>query len=373
MMGAFPPEAAEAQASPRTPGGIPLQEVRRVAVLRALSLGDMVCATPALRALRTTFPRASVTLVGQGWASDWARRIDAIDEFIALPPHPLVGQETSPSSWSNFVSRMQGLQLDLALQMHGSGGVSNGIVCQWGARENLVFHEPGVAAPADTFGVPWPERGSEPLRLMRLLHPLGVVDEPSAPLSLVHPVSPQDRQELAALLAACGMAAGRGVGWVCVHPGSKWPSRRWAAERFAQVALELSQRGHDILLTGGEPERALAEQICQRVPRAINLCGRTTLWTLGAAIEGARLLVCNDTGVSHIAAALSVPSVVISCGSDVARWSPANPLRHRVLWSAPPCRPCMAHACTQPTHLCAQDIRVEQVLSACQEALVAGH
>ncbi len=350
------------------------EAVSRIAVLRALSLGDMVCATRALNALRAKFPQATITLVGQAWAAGWASRIEAIDEFIALPPHPLTGEASSPDAWQAFISRMREMRFDLALQMHGSGSISNGIVLQWRARHTLVFHEPQVAPPAGACGMPWPDRGSEPLRLLRLLRliePLGMPEEAMGAISLSHPVTDDDRFKLAALLEACGRAPGRGTGWVCVHPGSKWRSRRWPVARFAQVARELSERGHDILLTGAQAERPLIEEISRQVPHAINLCGRTDLWTLGAAIEGARLLVCNDTGVSHIAAALGVPSVVISCGSEVARWSPADPLRHRVLWSAPPCRPCMGSECSQPVHRCAQDISVEQVLATAEEALLA--
>jgi ADP-heptose:LPS heptosyltransferase len=266
---------------------------------------------------------------------------------------------------------MRGMRLDLALQLHGSGGVSNGIVLQWQARHTMVFHEPQVAPPPGTCGVPWPDRGSEPQRLMRLLQPLGPLNDVTSPLGLSHPVSDEDRRQLNSVLAACGRPVGRGKGWVCMHPGSKWLSRRWPVARFAEVARELSARGHDILVTGAEAERPLIEEICRQVPQAINLCGRTDLWTLGAAIDGARMLICNDTGVSHIAAALGVPSVVVSCGSEVARWSPADPLRHRVLWSAPPCRPCMGSECSQPVHRCAQDITVEQVLAASEEALLA--
>lgn len=370
MMASVAHDLSQVQPLPQATPGRCLEGVRRVAVLRALSLGDMVCATPALQALRARFPKASVTLVGQAWAADWASRIAAIDEFIALPPHPLIGLPSTPGAWADFVSQMVGMQLDLAVQLHGSGGVSNGIVSQWQARHTLVFHEPGLQPLPGTWGVPWPERGSEPRRLMRLLQPLGLKADVAAPLSLNHPVTDEDRQELASLLGPCARAAEQGHGWVCVHAGSKWASRRWPSARFAEVAGELSRRGLDILLTGGEPERGLAEEISRQVPNAINLCGRTNLWTLGAAIDGARLLICNDTGVSHIAAARRVPSVVISCGSDVARWSPADPLRHRVLWSAPPCRPCMGCECQQPVHRCAQDISVEQVLAACEEALL---
>lgn len=350
-----------------------LGPVRHLAILRALSLGDMVCATPALRALRQRFPRASITLVAQPWAEDWAERIDEVDDFVALPPHPLTSEAGADEAlWSVFVQAMQALCLDLAVQLHGSGRLSNGVVAQWGARHVLAFHEagqPGQGRPAG-FGVAWPNEGSEVARLMQLVGTLGWPVGPPASLRLVHPVDDMDRTRARRLLRAQGLQPGQGQGWVCVHPGSKWASRRWPAARFAAVASELAQRGHTIVLTGTEQERELARAIQQEVPQAIDLCGRTDLWTLGAVIDAASLLLCNDTGVSHVAAARRVPSVVVSCGSDVARWSPADALRHRVLWSAPPCRPCMQSDCTQVRHICAQDISVTQVLAAAQSVLL---
>ena len=95
---------------------------------------------------------------------------------------------------------------------------------------------------------------------------------------------------------------------------------------------------------------------------ALNLCGRTSLWTLGALVEGAEAVVCNDTGLSHIATALQRPSVVIACGSDTRRWAPLDATRHRVLAQDLPCRPC-AHRHCPTAHECASAISVEQVLA----------
>ena len=119
-----------------------------------------------------------------------------------------------------------------------------------------------------------------------------------------------------------------------------------------------------MVLTGGAPEAELVNALAACMNHdAVNLAGRTSLWTLGALIEGAERVVCNDTGVSHIAAALGRPSVVVSCGADVARWAPLDAERHRVLWQPMACRPC-AHAECPFEHDCARAIGVSQVLHA---------
>ena len=80
------------------------------------------------------------------------------------------------------------------------------------------------------------------------------------------------------------------------------------------------------------------------------------------------MLVCNDTGVSHVAAALRVPSVVVACGSEVSRWAPADAALHRVLAKPAPCRPC-AHAECPVGHGCALALTVEEVVQALHSLL----
>jgi ADP-heptose:LPS heptosyltransferase len=79
-------------------------------------------------------------------------------------------------------------------------------------------------------------------------------------------------------------------------------------------------------------------------------------------------LICNDTGVSHIAAAVQAPSLVVACGSEVLRWAPLNRQLHVVIADYPPCRPCMFDVCPY-THACALTIDAAQVASAALQRL----
>jgi ADP-heptose:LPS heptosyltransferase len=82
-------------------------------------------------------------------------------------------------------------------------------------------------------------------------------------------------------------------------------------------------------------------------------------------------VICNDTGISHVAAAVGTRSVVVSCGAEVARWAPPRSDLHEVLWGDVACRPC-AHASCPTAHECAQAVGVAQVLAAARRALRAG-
>jgi ADP-heptose:LPS heptosyltransferase len=105
--------------------------------------------------------------------------------------------------------------------------------------------------------------------------------------------------------------------------------------------------------------------------RAHDLAGKTTLGGLAALLERVPLVVCNDTGISHLAAALRTPSVVVASGSDTSRWAPADALRHRVLADYPACRPCSHRVCPVG-HVCARNVEVDDVIATARAQLTLG-
>jgi ADP-heptose:LPS heptosyltransferase len=122
-----------------------------------------------------------------------------------------------------------------------------------------------------------------------------------------------------------------------------------------------------VVVTGTAQESSLAAELAGglRAP-PLDFSGRTSLGQFGALVQGAALVVANDTGISHVAAALGTPSVIVSCGADPARWAPLDRMRHRVLAAAVPCRPC-AHRICPTQHECATGIRVDDVLACIDE------
>jgi ADP-heptose:LPS heptosyltransferase len=354
----LPTRSARRAARPAPP---PLEgPIERIAVFRALVLGDLLNAVPALRALRRRHPRARITLIGLPWAAEWVQHVDALDDFIAFPGHPeLPERACDVRAWPTFLAEVQARRYDLALQLHGSGRMVNSIVALFGARCTAGFADDTAWRPeADApWYVPWPERGHEVERLLALTDRLGC---PRDGLGLEFPVSEADRASLARTWP--GVRDARP--YVVVHAGAQLPSRRWPVERFAAVAERLVQRGYTVVLTGSADEAELVARLSAAIPwPTVNLAGRTTLWTLGALVEGAAHLVCNDTGVSHIAAALGTPSVVVSSGGDALRWAPLDRARHTVLWQAMGCRPC-THAVCPIGHDCARAIGVQEVTQA---------
>ncbi|WP_119154950.1 glycosyltransferase family 9 protein [Caldimonas tepidiphila] len=344
--------------------------MRRIAVFRALMLGDLLCATPALRALKGAFPSAEITLVGLPWARELAARLPSVDAFEAFPGWPgLPEQACELAALPDFLARMQARRWDLLVQMHGSGGITNPLLASFGARHVACFFDTGGFVPEPELAVPWPREGHEIERLLQLTDRLGA---PRLGTALDFPLCDADRTELAALWP--GAYAGRP--FVCLHPGAQLPSRRWPVERFAEVAEALRRRGFEVVLTGTAAEAALGARLEAALATrphgpVVNLIGRTSLWTLGALVERARFVVCNDTGIVHVAAALGTPTVVVSAGSDVPRWAPLDARRHRVLWQATPCRPCQHHACPYE-HGCATAIDPAAVIDEVRALTMAG-
>jgi ADP-heptose:LPS heptosyltransferase len=303
---------------------LPIDQPTRIFVLRALQLGDMLCAVPALHALRATFPRAHVTLVGLPWAAELVDRYPTLlDDHLTFPGFPGIDERPLDAvGLAEFVTRVSADPPDLAIQLHGSGVASNGFTALLGARQAVGSYRPGTWRPGPGF-VPYRDDLPEIDRLLAVLRGNGIHGEARQDF----PLQAADRDELAAAMPGLERET-----YVCLHPGARDPRRRWPPERFAALGDELADAGYRVLLTGTDDDRDAHDAVraaARRPPES--LAGRLSLGAFAALLDGSALLVTNDTGASHLAAALGVPSVVIFVASDPARWAPADGVRHRAL------------------------------------------
>jgi ADP-heptose:LPS heptosyltransferase len=346
-----------------------VEPVEHIVIFRALQLGDMLCAVPALRALRQAYPKAHIALIGLPWAARFVERYaHLLDELIVFPG--AVGfpeQQETDAHLPAFLGALRERRFDLAIQLHGSGGVANDIVEGTGARLNAGFLKPDEALRAGVF-MPWPDDLPEPARYTALMERLGIEVRT---LDLEIPVTKEDERECDALVDAFAIELNK---LILVHPGAQLPSRRWPVERFGEVARALSDAGWQVAVTGSAAEAPLTARVTRGAgAHAIDLAGRTSLGALAALVAKARLIVCNDTGLSHVAAAMRTPSVVIASGSDTRRWAPLDHARHSVLADWPACRPCAFRECPYQ-HECALNVSVPSVLDVAfghlEEALI---
>jgi ADP-heptose:LPS heptosyltransferase len=304
---------------------------RSIIILRALQLGDLICTVPAFRALRAACPDARITLVGLPWADGFVQRFSAyLDEFIEFPGWPgLPERDLQAEVVPTFLKKIQQRNFDLAIQMQGSGYLTNPVVSLFKARQTAGFFQPGQYQPEKSTFFPYPEGEHEIHIFLKLMKHLGI---PSQGEDLEFPVSPKEQQDFLRLQRAYSLVP---QNYVCLHPGARDAKRRWRPEKFAATGDTLARLGLQVVLTGTQSERSLTEAVAQhmRFP-AVDLAGKTNMGSLALLIGSARLLVSNDTGVSHLAAALHVPSIILFNASEPGRWRPLDHHLHRVVLNA---------------------------------------
>jgi ADP-heptose:LPS heptosyltransferase len=299
---------------------------KSILVFRALQLGDLLCAVPAFRALRSAYPHAQITLAGLPWARTFVERFSRyFDEFLEFPGYPgLPELEKSIGEISEFLNDVQKREFDLALQMHGCGTITNPLIALFGAKACGGFYLPGQYCPDPNLFMPYPANDPEVWRHLRLMQNLGV---PLQGEYLEFEVHRADMSRFRAIQNAHSLKGGE---YICLHPGARAEWRRWPPDCFAAVGDELAGRGFQVVITGSAEEHLLAETVRTQMKfPAFNFAGKTDLGSLAALLTGARVLVCNDTGVSHLAAALRVPSVIVFWTSDLAGWPPLDRQLHR--------------------------------------------
>ncbi len=328
-------------------------------------LGDLLCAVPAFRALRAALPDANITLIGLPWAVEFARQyVEYFDDFIEFPGFPgLPERAFEPSAVARFLIDVQSRQFDLAIQMHGSGSFVNPLVTLFGARRTAGYFRAGEYCPdCETF-LEYPGDLPEVRRHLRLAAFLG---------------APPRGEQLEFPLTAAGDVEARKISdayeisprkFICLHPGARYPSRRWPAAKFAAVANSFAGEISNVVITGTKSESPLADELIShlRIP-AVNLIGRTDLGTLAWFVHNARLLVSGDTGVAHLAAAVETPSVVVVLSSDVERWAPLDERVHRTVVANVDCRPCEFVECPIG-HVCAAVVEPEEVIATARIAM----
>ena len=315
-------------------------EVRRIALVRLrVGLGDLLCGMPALGALRAARPDVRVTLITWPRMAPVVDRMgNLVDELLPFPgADGIPDGARDPAGWAPFRAAAHARRFDLALQVYGDRPAANHVTASLGARVVGGFAPTGWRPPAGTeaLHLRYPVDLHEVERHLRLFERLGLPrgDRPR----MAFPVTPADEAEHARLLERCGLVPGR---YAVLHPGASSPTRRWPVERYATVGDALAADGLDVVVTGVPAEGAISAALvaAMRSP-ATDLTGATSLGGLAALLRDSAVLVGNDTGTAHLAAAVGARSVTVFLPGDPVRWAHGGP-RHRWLAADVPCAPC---------------------------------
>jgi ADP-heptose:LPS heptosyltransferase len=266
-----------------------------ILALRALGVGDLVTAVPALRGLRTAFPEQALVLAAPAWLTPLVELIGGIDHVV--PTTGLDPDTTLPAA-------------AIAVNLHGRGPESHRLLRASGPGSLWAFRS---AEAGHRDGPSWDEDEHEVHRWCRLLRHHGV---------------PADETDLALAVPAIPVPPDVTI----IHPGAKSPARRWPAARFAAVARHLDAAGHRVLVTGSSAERDLALRVAAAAGLDAAAAPVTGLAELAGLVAHARLVISGDTGIAHLATAYRVPSVVLFGPVSPSRWGPPDRPYHRALW-----------------------------------------
>ncbi|SDQ93873.1 ADP-heptose:LPS heptosyltransferase [Curtobacterium sp. UNCCL20] len=270
-------------------------------VLRAIKLGDLLVAVPALHALRRAFPDHRITLATTAWLAPVVELVTDVD--VHLAQHGLDHAIAAPAG-----------AVDVAVNLHGAGPESSDLVAALGARRVIGHSDPSHDFP----GPPWPDDVHERERWARLLDWHGI------------PADPDD----VGIARPAGAPAVEGA--AVVHVGAFHGARHWPTDRFAEVVRGLRERGLDVVLTGGVDDVVRAGAVAQAAglpPEAV-LAGALDLQAFAGVIAAARLVVTVDTGAAHLASAYGIPSVVVFGPAPPEAWGPPASGPHVVLTDA---------------------------------------
>jgi len=341
---------------------------RRIAVFRALYLGDLLLAVPALRALREGFPQAEITLIGLPWAASFAHRFRRyVDRFVEFVGYPGISEvPVNMERIKPFLDAQQAYGYDLVVQMHGSGQTSNAFVLALGGRTTAGYTIGtfSAASRALTWSAPYPTDQPEVLRNLGLAALAGCAHlDPT----LEFPLCAEDRAEATALLSGLPRARGPVIGF---HPGASRPARRWPTAYFAALADELAREVDGaIIFTGGPDEELIVQEVVDKMTtRPLNLAGKTSLGGLAALMSRMDLFISNDTGPAHLANALATPSITIFGPTEPRRWAALDRANHPFIQQSVACSPCTYRDCPIDQR-CLRWISPQVVSAAAQELL----
>ncbi len=302
----------------------PFPDVRRIVVLRGGGLGDLVMTLPALHALRATYPEASLTLLG----TDRHRRLltgrpGAVTETLELPVARGVyeppGAIQDAAAVDRFLERLAARRFDLAVQLHGGGRWSNPFLLALRATHSVGARTPDAVAPRR-----WVPYRYFQHQTVRALEIVGLAGAPPTTLEPVVTTTPAD------LAAADRALAGLPRPVVAVHPSATDPRRCWPAERFADVAAAVVASGAAVVVLGSAAEREAATAAAASCPAVRILAGELDESALVGVLARSAVLVGNDSGPRHLAAAVGTPTVSVYWVGNLINAGPLVHAAHRV-------------------------------------------
>jgi lipopolysaccharide heptosyltransferase II len=339
---------------------------RRVLCVRLDCLGDVLMTTPALAALKATGNRR-LTLLTSSSGAAIAQLLPMIDDTIVYDPPWMKATALRSDAGldRDMIEHLRRESFDAAVifTVYSQNPLPAALLCHWSDISLRLAHARENPYQLLTHWIPEPE----PHQLIRhevqrQLDLVGSVGARADDTRLRIHISEEASEAALECLAEAGTDLTRP--WIVIHPGASAPSRRYPPESFAEVArLLYVTRGYQLVFTGSAGETPLVKSIIEaaRIP-AICLAGRTNLETLAGILSHASLLISNNTGPVHLAAAVGTAVVDLYAQTNLqhAPWQ----VPHELLFHDVPCKNCYKSVCPEEHHNCLRLVPPEAVVAA---------
>jgi heptosyltransferase-2 len=323
----------------------------RVLVRAPNWVGDVVLSLAAVRDVRRAFPASRLTVLARPWVAELYRAVSEVDDVLE-----------SRGLRADTAALRGGFDAAVLLPNSFASALAPwraGIPERWGyatdARGPLLTRKTRVPASV---------RGRSQVYYYRaMLEGVGIAASGAPDASLACPEA----------WAARGAALLDGESpWIGVNAGAFYgTAKRWLPERFAAAAALVARRsGARVAIVGSAAERALGDQIAAQIGSGARvLCGETTLADLVGVLSRLRLLLTNDSGPMHLAAALGTPLVAVFGSTDWVETAPVSE-RARVVRQPVSCSPCLLRECPID-HRCMTRVAIADVAGAALELVAA--
>ncbi len=320
------------------------RDIRHLLLMPPNWLGDVIMAQPAMRSLVHYYAQAQTQLFGRGWLKD-------LVPYLGLGEVQVVSDQVPEADAAflfpnSFRSAWQAWRGGIPERIGYRGQWRRCLLSRALPRRLDLLHEHHRLYYLD---------------ILRQLD-IPVLDE-----DVRLQVPAEDLSAAQAMLAEHDMDVQR---LVCVAPGAQFGgAKRYPADAYALVLRELAARGWHVLILGTEAESDIGAQVLAGV-RGVqwNACGQTSLRQALQLVSQCRLMLCNDSGLMHVAAGLGRATVCMFGATDPARTSPSG-ARVRLFYEPAGCSPCLARECTVEGQPCMRNISPARVVDACLEAL----
>ena len=341
----------------------------KILVYQVGNIGDLIVSTPVYMALRKKYHDAEITLLSSSGSRKYAgaeeiiKPLNLIDNFHAFFPDDFV----SFKHYYTFYRTIRNTKYDLVVYLP-SNLWKTFTIC----RDMIFFFLAGIK-----YGVGFrvyedyhfylkhkilPKNEID--RLFDLLKPLEIKNGNKLPQFAISNESTKIVESLFSQHKITGNQVKIGI-----MPGGKYPARLWPGHYFSELINKINENfSVKIILLGSEPEKKLVEEIKNQIKKKpLDTCGCLTINQTGALIKQCHLLITNDSGPMHIAAAVKTPTVSIFSAVDIPfLWYPAGN-NHKIFYNKVECSPCFQKECDN--HICMEGIPVESVYNAVKEQL----